>query len=632
MDEANQNKHKRNNIMAGGLLLLILIVILAVTAYTFILQQSYTQIALKTEIERDISSADAVHKLVNDRLGRKDFTEIRSRSDENKDLYQNISEYLNEIRTLNSTRYIYTATRNEEGRLIYVVDGLDPDAGDIRHPGDYIEEEMVPYIEKALSGETIYSQDIIDTTWGPIFTACYPVTADDGTNEIVGAFCIEMDMQSTYGMVEKTNKLSVMMGSIAVCVLVALGICGYWIYKKQKENEWKQRCMLKEAADQADSANKAKSTFLFNMSHDIRTPMNAILGFTELAKKNANNPQVLTDYLNKIQMSGKGLLSILDKVLEISRIESGKTTLEESPQEAGKVLDSCVVMMDPEIEKKHLIVTAKKEISTPYIYFDATRITEIILNILSNAIKYTADGGRIDCKLTQSPNLDEGWIYQELSIQDNGIGMSEEFQKHVFDLFVREHSTTTSGIPGTGLGMGITKKLVDLMNGTITVQSKVGEGTTVTVKIPVRIATYEDTQPKHSKEFTEKERLQGKHILLAEDNDLNAEIAITLLEEEGLKVDRAIDGVECVKKLEYSAQGYYELILMDIQMPSMNGYQATEKIRQLSDKKKAEIPIIAMTANAFSEDKAKAISSGMNDHVAKPIDMDILVATMLKYV
>ena len=388
----------------------------------------------------------------------------------------------------------------------------------------------------------------------------------------------------------------------------------------------------KEAMRVAERANAAKSNFLFNMSHDIRTPMNAILGFTELAEKNTDDSQVLADYLNKIQMSGKCLLSILDKVLEISRIESGKTVLEESPQEAGKVLNSCVVMMNPEIEKKHLTVTVEEEIQTPYIYFDVARITEIILNILSNAAKYTADSGRIDCKLTQSPHPDEGWIYQELSIRDNGIGMSEEFQKYVFDLFAREHSTTTSGIPGTGFGMGITKKLVDLMNGTITVQSKVGEGTTITVKIPARIATYEDTQPKHSKEFTEKERLQGKHILLAEDNDLNAEIAITLLEEEGLKVDRANDGVECVKKLEYSAPGYYELILMDIQMPSMNGYQATEKIRKLSDKKKAEIPIIAMTANAFSEDKAKAIASGMNEHVAKPIDMDILIATMLKYI
>ena len=388
----------------------------------------------------------------------------------------------------------------------------------------------------------------------------------------------------------------------------------------------------KEAMRVAEEANMAKSNFLFNMSHDIRTPMNAILGFAELAGKNMDHPQRLDDYLNKIQVSGKGLLLILDKVLEISRIESGKTILEETPQEGEKVLDSCMVMMNPEIEKKHLTVTVEKQIDQPYTYFDTARITEIILNILSNAIKYTADGGRIECTMSQSRHPEEGWIYQELSICDNGIGMSEEFQKHIFDLFSREHSTTSSGIPGTGLGMGITKKLVDLMYGTITVKSKVGEGTSVTVKIPVRVASYEDTQPKHSNMSAEKEQLQGKHILLAEDNDLNAEIAMALLEEDGVQVDRAKDGVECIKKLEHSKPGYYALILMDIQMPSMNGYEATEKIRELHDRKKAEIPIIAMTANAFSEDKARAVKAGMNDHVAKPVDMDILVATMLKYI
>ena len=388
----------------------------------------------------------------------------------------------------------------------------------------------------------------------------------------------------------------------------------------------------KEAMRVAEEANTAKSNFLFNMSHDIRTPMNAILGFTELAEKSKSDPQVLENYLSKIQISGKGLLLILDKVLEISRIESGKTILEESPQESEKVLDSCMVMMNPEIEKKHLTVTVEKQIQTSYTYFDAARVTEIILNILSNAIKYTADGGKIDCKLTELPHPDEGWIYQELSIRDTGIGMSEEFQKHIFDLFAREHSTTNSGIPGTGLGMGITKKLVDLMDGTITVKSKIGKGSTVTVKIPMRAASFEDTQPKHSEMPVKKEHLQGKHILLAEDNDLNAEIAITLLEEEGLQVDRANDGVECINKLEHSKPGHYELILMDIQMPSMDGYEATMKIRKLQDKKKAEIPIIAMTANAFSEDKAKALAAGMNDHVAKPVDMDILIATMLKYI
>ena len=388
----------------------------------------------------------------------------------------------------------------------------------------------------------------------------------------------------------------------------------------------------KLAQMQAENANAAKSTFLFNMSHDIRTPMNAILGFTKLAEKNPNDQKKVGEYLRKIQASGEGLLSILDKVLELSRIESGKTTLEETPQEAGKVFDACMVMMNPEIEKRHHTVTATKDIQYPYIYFDAARITEVILNILSNAIKYTSDGGLIQCSLVQYPHPEEGWIYQELSVTDNGIGMSDEFQKHVFENFSRERSTTISGVQGTGLGMGIVKKLIDLMGGTIEIKSRLGEGTTVIFRIPTRIATFEETQPKHSMESEEKMRLCGKRILLAEDNELNAEIAIALLEEEGMHVDRAVDGVQCVEKMERYPAGYYALILMDIQMPSVDGYQATVKIRKLHDKKKANIPIIAMTANAFSEDKAKAIRIGMNDHVAKPIDMNILVSTMLKYI
>lgn len=389
---------------------------------------------------------------------------------------------------------------------------------------------------------------------------------------------------------------------------------------------------LQEALLRAEDASSAKTTFLFNMSHDIRTPMNAILGFTALAERQPEDTARVREYLEKIRLSGKGMLSILDNVLELSRIESGKTTLEETPQMAGEVFDACLVMMNPEIEKRHHTVKVTKDISCPYTYFDAARVTEIILNILSNAIKYTADGGTIRCELRQSPHLDAGWVYQSLTVTDNGIGMSEEYQKHIFETFSRERSTTLSGVQGTGLGMGIVKKLVDLMNGTIEVESRLGQGTTVSFRIPVRIASFEDTQPKRATIAGEKTRLRGRRILLAEDNDLNAEIACAMLEEQGLLVDRAADGVQCVEKLEKCPEGFYDLILMDIQMPAMDGYQATQKIRSLENPKKAQIPIIAMTANAFSEDRAKALEMGMNDHVAKPFDMDVLVAAMLKYI
>ena len=630
MKERNHVNHWK--ILERRLLFLLAMVILVVIAYTFILQQSYTQTALKTEIERDISSADAVHKLVNNRLGRKDFTEIRSKADENSELYQNMSTYLNEIRTLNSTRYIYTATRNEEGKLIYVVDGLDPSAGDVRHPGDAIEKEMVPYIEKALSGKTVYSQEIVDTTWGPIFTACYPVTADDDSQEVIGAFCIEMDMQSAYGMVEKTNKLTVMLGCIAVCVLIALCICGYFVYKKQNEKEKEQRDMLQEAAKQADSANQAKSTFLFNMSHDIRTPMNAIIGYAELGEKHLQEPDVLKDYFEKILLCGQKMLNLIDNILELARIENNKATLEEAVTDVSKNFDLCIDMFKSAIEEKHQTLKVTKNIRYPYLYMDDSRASEITINILSNAVKYTGEGGNISCSLNQYPDKKEGWAVQEIIIADDGIGMSEEFQKHIFESFSQERSSSDSGIEGSGLGMGIVKKLVDLMKGSITVQSRPGEGSTFKVTMSLRIATEEEINPKHADGQFDIEKLRGKRILLVEDNDLNAEIATELLSEDGIIIERAENGVDCIEMLNKAEEDYYSLILMDIQMPIMNGYEATKRIRALKDSKKSQIPIVAMTANAFEEDRKMALSSSMNDHVAKPIDMDVLLPTIMKYV
>ena len=387
------------------------------------------------------------------------------------------------------------------------------------------------------------------------------------------------------------------------------------------------------AMQRAKEADAAKSSFLFNMSHDIRTPMSAILGFSELAEKKIDDPELVRDYLGKIQMSGRGMLSILDNVLELSRIESRKIVLEETPQEADSVLDACMVMMSTEAQRKHHTITIDKEIEHPYVYLDKARATEIAVNLLSNAIKYTADGGSIRCTLRQYPHERTGWICQELTIADNGIGMSEEFQQHVFEPFAREKSSTLSGVHGTGLGMGIVKNLVDLMEGTVAIDSKLGEGTTVTVKTPVHLATAEDMKLKASdgSSVADAAKLRGMRVLLAEDNDLNAEIAITLLEEEGISVERARDGVECIDKLEASPAGHYALVLMDIQMPIMNGFEATAKIRELTDERKARIPIIAMTANAFSEDRAKSLAAGMDDHLSKPIDMGELIATLLRY-
>lgn len=551
--------------------------------------------------------------------------------------YQRLQSSLNEIRNLNSTRYLYTAKRNEEGRLIYLIDGLELDAEDFAYPGTYIEEEMIPYIDAALSGETIYSQEIMDTTWGHIFTACYPVMADDGSGDIIGALCIEIDMESAYEFLEKNNRTSFRIADVAILVAVLLFVCIYMFMQKQKKKDLEQQKLLEETAAAAEAANQAKSTFLFNMSHDIRTPMNAIIGYAELADKhllddeNPADKQKLKGYMDNIRVCGKKLLSIIDNVLELARIENNETVLEETAVKTGEILESGIVMFHKSLEEKHQTLTIEKEILYPYVYLDSAYISEIQFNIISNAVKYTGEGGKIVCTLKQKPYETEGWCMTEFSVSDNGIGMSEEFQKHIFDSFSRERSSTVSGVEGTGLGMGIVKKLLDLMHGTIDIQSKLGEGTTFTIKIPLRIATEEDAQPKRADDQIYKESFRGKRILLAEDNDLNAEIATELLSEEGLTIERAENGVICVEMLEKAAPDYYDLILMDIQMPVMDGYDATRKIRKLDETLKADIPIIAMTANAFAEDREKALAVGMNDHIAKPIDMNTLLPVLQRY-
>ena len=288
-------------------------------------------------------------------------------------------------------------------------------------------------------------------------------------------------------------------------------------------------------------------------------------------------------------------------------------------------------MVQTALEEKQQHFHVTKDISYPYIYIDMTYMSEIILNILSNAIKYTAKGGTISCALRQEPGETDGWCITEIAITDTGIGISEEFQSHIFESFSQERSSSDSGIEGSGLGMGIVKKLVDLMNGKITVQSKPGAGSTFTITLPLKIANAEERNPKHADGQLNIKKLEGKRVLLVEDNDLNAEIATELLTEEGIMIERAENGVACIDMLNKAKQNYYSLILMDIQMPIMNGYEASRRIRELKDGNKSQIPIVAMTANAFEEDKKMALASGMNDHVAKPIDMNVLLPTIMKY-
>ena len=388
---------------------------------------------------------------------------------------------------------------------------------------------------------------------------------------------------------------------------------------------------LQIAAENAESANRAKSTFLFNMSHDIRTPMNAIIGYADLASRHSDDPAKLKKYMEHIQVCGQNLLMLLNNVLDLARIENDKTEMEYSVSDVEKDFRNCIAMFRNQADSKGQTLTVTTQLQYPYIYADIPHLTEVCTNLVSNAVKYTGAGGTIRCGVTQKPGKKEGWCDTVVTVADNGIGMSQEFQKHIFEPFERERTSTVSKVEGSGIGMGIVKKLVGLMGGTVEVESKIGVGSTFTVTIPCRIASEEEVQAKRAADPADRESLRGTRILLTEDNDLNAEIATELLQEEGCTVDRAKDGVECVDMLEKAANGTYQLILMDVQMPVMNGYDATKKIRRMDDPQKANIPIVAMTANAFSEDKQVALDAGMNDHIAKPINMSVLVPTLRKY-
>jgi len=398
------------------------------------------------------------------------------------------------------------------------------------------------------------------------------------------------------------------------------------LIKKERMQEEK----LKKAYVAAENANKAKTEFLNNMSHDIRTPMNVILGYNHLMKSQLTESKQL-DYQKKIEQSGKLLLAIINNVLDMARIESGKIKVDENYERVGEVVDEIISTFSSEAEEKEIHLSGSMKVTHRNILCDGTKIREIYVNLVSNAMKYTPRGGNVTITVEELPCEKEGYMKVKSEIKDTGIGMSKEYLPTLFEPFSREQNTTIGRIGGTGLGMPIVKKMVDLMGGSIEVASELGKGTVFTFTLMHKIADRKFySQKTEAAETSEMgKNLSGKHVLLAEDNDLNAEIAVTVLEETGIVIERVEDGIQCVNRVVQMSPGTYDLILMDIQMPNMDGYKATRCIRRLDDKKKAEIPIIAMTANAFAEDRKKAFDAGMNGHIAKPIDIEKLGAVIL---
>ena len=431
------------------------------------------------------------------------------------------------------------------------------------------------------------------------------------------------------GWVTVKQQALVFLVAVSIAVL-ATAICYLMLNRKQREKLYTEE--IRKSAEKARKANEAKTRFLFNMSHDIRTPMNAIVGFSGLLEKSIHDEKKSLDYIKKIRVSSDILLTIINQVLEMARIESGKITLSSESVNIREMVDAMNTVFESSLTKKSLEYQCSLNVVHDQILCDKTKMEEIILNVVSNSIKYTNPHGKITVSIDELDSEDEKNADYKVVVEDNGIGMSQDYLPHIFEEFSREHTSTETRVAGTGLGLPIVKSLVDRMGGTIEVESEEGKGTRFIMKFSFPVSLENQVREKEKQNIPDiTEKLEGKRILLAEDNELNAEIAETVLEETGIKVKHVEDGIQCIEELKKMPEKYYDVILMDVQMPNMDGYTATQRIRDLDDSR-AEIPIIAMTANAYDEDRRKAQEAGMDGFLAKPLDVDEMMRLLAQII
>ena len=431
------------------------------------------------------------------------------------------------------------------------------------------------------------------------------------------------------GWVTVKQQALVFLVAVSIAVL-ATAICYLMLHRKQREKLYTEE--IRKSAEKARKANEAKTRFLFNMSHDIRTPMNAIVGFSGLLEKSLHDEKKSLGYIKKIRVSSDILLTIINQVLEMARIESGKITLNPESVNIREMVEAMNTVFESSLTKKSLEYQCSLNVVHDQILCDKTKMEEIILNVVSNSIKYTNPHGKITVSIDELDSEDEKNANYKVVVEDNGIGMSQDYLPHIFEEFSREHTSTETRVAGTGLGLPIVKSLVDRMGGTIEVESEEGKGTRFIMKFSFPVSLENQVREKEKQNIPDiTEKLEGKRILLAEDNELNAEIAETVLEETGIKVKHVEDGIQCIEELKKMPEKYYDVILMDVQMPNMNGYTATQRIRDLDDSR-AEIPIIAMTANAYDEDRRKAQEAGMDGFLAKPLDVDEMMRLLAQII
>jgi len=531
------------------------------------------------------------------------------------------------------------------------------DCDSLDNAADMVIQEKADCFLMGASQALIYdnSQNFKSVPLTKTMEACFTVREGEGSllsilNKTIKAMPSDM-LTSALAIYDSTadkvtfsdfikDNLLVFLATVGFLALSIIGIILVLLRKARKaeavaklaaKDTKKLNDKLEIALKKAEDASLAKTRFLNNMSHDIRTPMNAILGYAQLMEEELKEKDLpeTSDHLEKLQQSGNLLLSIINNVLDMARIESGKMEIDENYGRIEDIRQTLFEIFGDEAKKKNIALHYTINVEHEHILTDTTKVKEIFVNILSNAIKYTPSGGSVMINIDELVCDEPGYMMVRTRVSDTGIGMSQDYLTKIFDAFTRERNTTKSKITGSGLGMSIVKRYVDLLGGTIDVESEPGKGSTFTVTLKHRIADESYYVKKHDEgSGTASKILEGRNILLAEDNDLNAEIAEAILEHAGLKTERVEDGIQCVNKITKMPVGTYDMILMDIQMPRMDGYKATQAIRHLPDKDKACIPIVAMTANAFEEDKRDAVAAGMNGHIAKPIQIDKLLSML----
>jgi signal transduction histidine kinase/CheY-like chemotaxis protein len=620
------------------IIILFVIISLSVSIYMMVYHQYYNLTINKLK-----EDARIVHQYVEDIISEDSFTQLNTIEDESKEIYQSAHKLLDELRRIANIRYLYTAKQNINGEYIYVLDGLDPAAEDFRHVGDPIEKEIVPDLAKSLNNEIVLGDRILDTDWGIVYVTYFPV--HDTFGNVVGAIGMEFDCEHLYNSFHRVRLLTMLITVFLaiVCIIIAVVVLKKVVRRMELVLEKKDKALI-AAKDEALKNSNAKSEFLSRMSHEIRTPMNAIFGMTAIAES-TNDSSKIKYCLSTIKTSSAQLLDLINDVLDMSKIEAGKFELFMAPFNIKKVLQKASSLVADKIEHKNqkFDLTFEENMKLDFVG-DELRISQVITNLLSNAVKFTPENGNVSIRIKQVKQEDS-YTTLLFSVSDTGIGMKHAQLDKLFVSFEQADTSISRKYGGTGLGLAISKSIIEKMGGKIWAESGIDKGSVFYFELRLQNAEEQNDsasivqnkielpdETKIEDEISPEEAPDFSHIclLLAEDIDINREIVISLLESTHVTIETAENGQIAVQKFQ-NAPNKYNLILMDIQMPEMDGYEAARTIRSCDIPNAKTIPIVAMTANAFKEDIEKCLASGMNDHLAKPIDPVEVIRKIAQY-